>query len=150
LDKILKYIDYGKQDGAKLEVGGKRIGDKGYFVEPTIFSNVSDNMRIAKNEIFGPVQSILKFKTLDEVIERANNTNFGLAAGCITKSLDTALTFAQRAQAGIVWVNIYNFLAPGAPFGGFKESGFGRELGEEGLESYLETKSVIIKTPCKY
>ncbi len=148
-DKILKYIDYGKQDGAKLEVGGKRIGDKGFFVEPTVFSNVSDKMRIAKDEIFGPVQSILKFKTLAEVIERANNTNYGLAAGVITKNIDNALSFAQAVEAGSVWVNCYNATAVNTPFGGYKESGIGREFGEEGLEAYLETKTVVIKTPYK-
>jgi acyl-CoA reductase-like NAD-dependent aldehyde dehydrogenase len=147
--KILSYIEYGKQDGARLEIGGKRIGNKGYFVEPTVFSNVTDDMRIAKDEIFGPVQSIIKFKTLEEVIERANNTNYGLAAGCITKNIDNAMSFAQGVEAGSVWVNCYNATGVNTPFGGYKESGIGRELGEEGLESYLEIKSVVIKTPYK-
>ena len=149
-DKILTYIDYGKKDGAKLEVGGKRIGTEGYFVEPTVFSNVTDNMRIATDEIFGPVQTILKFKTLEEVIERANNTNYGLAAGVLTTNLDNALMFANAVEAGSVWVNCYNATAVNMPFGGYKESGFGRELGEDGLASYLETKAVSIKLPSKY
>lgn len=148
-NKILEYIEYGKKDGAKLEVGGKRIGSEGFFVEPTVFSNVTDNMKIAREEIFGPVQSIIKFSTLEEAIERANNTNYGLAAGVLTKNLNTAMTFANAAEAGSVWVNCYNATALAVPFGGYKESGFGRELGEEGLQSYLETKSVSIKLPTK-
>lgn len=148
-NKILTYIDYGQKDGAKLEVGGKRIGTEGFFVEPTVFSNVTDDMRIAKDEIFGPVQSIIKFKTLEEVIERANNTNYGLAAGVLTTSLNNALVFSNAVEAGSVWVNCYNATACATPFGGYKESGFGRELGEEGLNSYLETKTVAIKLPCK-
>jgi len=149
LDKILAYVDYGKKDGAKLEIGGKRIGTTGFFVEPTVFSNVTDDMRIAQEEIFGPFQSIIKFKTIDEVIERANNTNYGLAAGVLTKNIDNALTFANAAEAGNVWVNCYMAFSPAAPFGGYKESGFGRELGEEGLEAYLEIKTVAIKIPHK-
>jgi len=145
LNKILTYVDYGKQDGAKLEVGGKRIGTVGYFVEPTVFSNVTDNMRIAKDEIFGPVQCIMKFKTMDEAIERANQTSYGLAAGVLTKNIDTAFTFINAAEAGSVWVNCYNTLFSNVPFGGYKESGIGRELGEEGLNLYLETKTVAIK-----
>jgi len=149
-DKVLQYIEHGKKDGAKLEVGGKKIGTEGFFIEPTVFSNVTDNMRIATDEIFGPVQSIIKFKTLEEVIERSNNTNYGLAAGCITKSLNNALAFANSVEAGSVWVNCFNATAVNAPFGGYKESGFGRELGEEGLNAYLETKAVSIKLPAKY
>lgn len=126
-NKALTYIGLGQKEGAKLEVGGKRQGTVGYFVEPTVFSNVTDDMSIAKDEIFGPVQSILKFKTLDEVIERANKTNYGLAAGIITKSLDNALVFAHAVEAGSVWVNCYNAVAPQTPFGGYKESGLGRE-----------------------
>lgn len=147
LSKILTFIDYGKQDGAKLEAGGKRIGVEGYFMEPTVFSNVTDDMRIAKQEIFGPVQCIIKFKTIDEVIERANRTNYGLTAGVLTKNIDTAFTFANAVEAGSVWVNYYTAGPVSAPFGGYKESGIGRELGEEGLNLYLETKTVAIKLP---
>lgn len=147
--KVLGYIESGQKEGAKLETGGKRHGTVGYFIEPTVFSNVTDTMKIAKEEIFGPVQSIIKFKTIDEVIERANNTNFGLAAGVITKNLDTALTFAQAVEAGSVWVNCYDAVVPQAPFGGYKMSGTGRELGEDALELYLETKTISIKVPCK-
>jgi aldehyde dehydrogenase (NAD+) len=143
-DKILTYIDYGKHDGAKLEFGGSRWGNEGYFIEPTVFSNVTDDMRIATDEIFGPVQSIIKFKTLDEVIERANNTEYGLAAGIFTKNLNNAITFANSVEAGTVWVNCYNATSVTSPFGGYKLSGIGRELGEEGINLYLETKSVSI------
>jgi aldehyde dehydrogenase (NAD+) len=148
--KVLSYIKYGSEDGAKLESGGKRWGDAGFFVEPTVFSNVSDEMRIAREEIFGPVQSILKFKTLEEVIERANRTTFGLAAGVLTNDINTALTFANAVEAGSVWVNCYDAVTPQMPFGGYKQSGIGRELGADGLEPYLETKAVSIKLPSKF
>lgn len=103
LDKIMGLISSGKQQGAVVEVGGNRVGNTGYFVQPTVFSNVTDDMRIAKEEIFGPVQTILKFDTMDEVIERANRTNYGLAAGVITKDINKALEFAQAVEAGSVW-----------------------------------------------
>lgn len=149
MTKTLKYIDAGKKEGAKLETGGKRLGAKGFFVEPTVFSNVTDNMSIATDEIFGPVQSILKFKTLEEAIERANSTTYGLAAGILTKDINKALQFSQAAEAGTVWVNTFLDVLYQAPFGGFKQSGIGRELGQEALELYLETKTVTIKVPVK-
>lgn len=96
-------IETGKKEGAKLETGGSRLGTEGYYVKPTVFSNVTDDMTIAKEEIFGPVQSILKFSTIDEVIERANKTKYGLAAGIITKDLNNALVFSQAVKAGSVW-----------------------------------------------
>lgn len=102
-DKVLGYVEAGKKEGAKCETGGKRWGTKGFFVEPTVFSNVTDQMKIAREEIFGPVQSILKFSSFDEVIERANNTEFGLAAGIVTKDLNTALKFTEAIEAGSVW-----------------------------------------------
>ncbi|XP_033180024.1 retinal dehydrogenase 1 isoform X2 [Bombus impatiens] len=148
-DKVLGLIKSGKEEGAVLEVGGERHGNVGYFIKPTVFSNVTDDMRIAKEEIFGPVQSILKFETMDEVIERANNTNYGLAAGVLSKDIDKALTFAQAVQAGSVWVNCYDAITPQTPFGGFKQSGIGRELGAEGLKEYLETKTISIKVPTR-
>lgn len=148
-NKVLGYIESGKKEGAKLQCGGKRWGKEGFFIEPTVFSNVGDNMKIAREEIFGPVQTILKFKTMEEVIVRANNTNYGLAAGVITNNINRALTFVQAVEAGSVWVNCYDAVAPQTPFGGYKQSGFGRELGEIGLESYLETKTVSIKLPNK-
>ena len=148
-DKIMDLIESGKKEGATLGCGGKRFGEKGLFIEPTVFSDVKDNMRIAKEEIFGPVMQILKFKTIDEVIERANNTSYGLAASVMTKDLDKALTVAQGVRAGTVWVNTYGAVKPQTPFGGFKESGNGRELGEYGLQQYSEIKTVTIKLPQK-
>ncbi|KAG7207980.1 hypothetical protein KM043_009560 [Ampulex compressa] len=144
-DKILRLIRSGKEEGAVLETGGERKGDVGFFIKPTVFSNVTDDMRIAKEEIFGPVQSILKFKSMEELIERANKTNYGLAAGVITKNIDKALTFAKAVEAGSVWVNCYDAITPQAPFGGYKKSGIGRELGQDGLDEYLETKTISIK-----
>ncbi|CAK9797139.1 Aldehyde dehydrogenase X, mitochondrial [Anthophora plagiata] len=148
-DKVLGLIKSGQEEGAVLEAGGERQGKLGYFVKPTVFSNVTDDMRIAKEEIFGPVQTILKFETMDEVIERANNTNYGLASGILTKDIDKALVFAQAVQAGSVWINCYDAITPQTPFGGFKQSGIGRELGSEGLKEYLETKTVSIKVPTR-
>jgi aldehyde dehydrogenase (NAD+) len=143
-DKILKYIDYGKKDGAKCVTGGKRFGDRGYFVEPTLFANVEDDMRIARDEIFGPVMSVLKFKDMDELIRRANDTNFGLAAAVWTRDVAKAHRFAREVRAGTIWVNCYDVFDAAAPFGGFKQSGLGRELGEAGLDAYTETKTVMV------
>ncbi|XP_010009261.1 PREDICTED: retinal dehydrogenase 1 isoform X2 [Nestor notabilis] len=147
--KVLELIESGKKEGAKLECGGGPWGDKGYFIQPTVFSNVTDDMRIAKEEIFGPVQQIMKFKTIDEVIKRANNTTYGLAAAVFTKDIDKALTFAAALQAGTVWVNCYSAMSAQCPFGGFKMSGNGREMGEYGLQEYTEVKTVTIKIPQK-
>lgn len=143
-DKIMKYIDKGNSEGANCVVGGKRFGDKGYFVEPTIFDGVTDDMSIAKEEIFGPVMSVLKFKDWDEMIARANQTFYGLAAAVWTSNVSKAHEFAKRVRAGTVWVNCYDVFDAAAPFGGFKMSGQGRELGEDGLRPYTETKTVTI------
>ncbi|XP_060579656.1 retinal dehydrogenase 2-like [Ruditapes philippinarum] len=148
-NKILGLIKAGQEDGAKLECGGGRCGDKGYFIQPTVFSGVQDNMRIAREEIFGPVQSIFKFKTMEEVLERANDTNYGLAAAVFTNDINTAMTYTQGIRAGTVWVNCYEVVNAQAPFGGFKMSGLGRELGEYGLSQYTEVKNVVIKIPEK-
>jgi len=143
-DKILGLIESGVQEGAKLEAGGKRFGEKGFFIEPTVFSGVRDDMKIAKEEIFGPVQSIIKFSTVEEAIRRANSTNYGLAAGIITKDINKAMMFSQAVQAGSVWINCYDHTLAQTPFGGFKQSGHGRELGPEGVKEYLEIKTVTI------
>jgi len=145
LEKVLGYIEAGQREGAKLTCGGARVGDKGYFVEPTVFSDVQDNMTIAKEEIFGPVMSIIRFKNLDEVIDRANRTVYGLAAGVWTKDVSKALAIANNVRAGTVWVNCYNVIDSAAPFGGFKQSGIGRELGEYGLQQYTEVKTVVVQ-----
>jgi aldehyde dehydrogenase (NAD+) len=143
-DKILRYIEYGKADGAKMVSGGKRIGDRGYFIEPTLFSGVTDNMRIAREEIFGPVLSVLKFKNVDDIIRRSNDTNFGLAAAVWTRDIAKAHRFAKGVRAGTVWINCYDVFDAAAPFGGFKQSGLGRELGEAGLANYTELKTVTV------
>ncbi|XP_061115920.1 aldehyde dehydrogenase 1A1-like isoform X2 [Conger conger] len=148
-DKILELIESGKKEGAKLECGGGAWGQKGLFIQPTVFSDVTDDMRIAKEEIFGPVQQIMKFRSIDEVIKRANNTHYGLAAGVFTNDINKALTIAAALQAGTVWVNCYNAMSSQAPFGGFKMSGNGREMGEYGLQEYTEVKTVTVKIPQK-
>ncbi|RWS10468.1 retinal dehydrogenase 1-like protein [Dinothrombium tinctorium] len=148
-NKILTLIESGKKEGAKCETGGERIGNRGYFIQPTVFSNVEDHMRIAKEEIFGPVQQIMKFKTMEEVIERSNQTDYGLGAGVLTKDMNKALTYMQGVQAGTVYVNTFLALSPQIPFGGFKMSGHGRELGEDGLHEYCEIKTVVVSIPQK-
>ncbi|CAH2071509.1 unnamed protein product, partial [Iphiclides podalirius] len=149
MTKILGYIEKGKQQGAKLLAGGKRFGNNGFYVEPTVFADVTDEMIIAREEIFGPVQSILKFETLEEVIDRANDTEYGLSAGIFTSNLNTALQFSKHAEAGTVWVNNYLTFGPQAPFGGFKNSGIHRENGSDCLDPYLEVKTVTIALPKK-
>ncbi|XP_071949781.1 retinal dehydrogenase 2-like isoform X2 [Antedon mediterranea] len=148
-DKILEMIESGKKEGAKLECGGGRKGDQGYFIQPTVFSNVTDDMRIAREEIFGPVQQIIKFKDVEEVVERANRTLYGLAAAVFTNDINKAIMVSNRLQAGTVWVNQYHNVDVASPFGGYKMSGSGRELGEEGLHEYSEIKTVMIKIPEK-
>jgi aldehyde dehydrogenase (NAD+) len=146
-DKILGYIKSGQEQGAKLECGGNRFGTRGFFIEPTVFTNVKDDMKIAEEEIFGPVMSILKFSDVNDVVKRANRTTYGLAAGVITKNITTALSLAHNIRAGTVWVNCYDAFSAAAPFGGFKQSGLGRECGEYGLRQYCEIKTVTIKLP---
>ncbi|XP_048232763.1 benzaldehyde dehydrogenase, mitochondrial [Ricinus communis] len=146
-EKILKYIRSGVESGATLETGGDRFGAKGYYIQPTVFSNVKDDMLIAQDEIFGPVQSILKFKDLDEVIHRANNTRYGLAAGVFTQNIDTANILTRALRAGTVWINCFDVFDAAIPFGGFKMSGTGREKGIYSLNNYLQVKAVV--TPLK-
>ncbi|KAH7643393.1 der f alt a 10 allergen [Dermatophagoides farinae] len=126
--------------------GGNRMDKRGYFVEPTVFADVTDGMRIAREEIFGPVQQILKYKTLDEVIERCNDTNYGLGSAILTNDINEAMKFSRSIRAGSVWINIPYMIPVSVqtPFGGFKESGVGRELGEDGLRGYGEIKTVVI------
>ena len=143
-DRIMGYIDVGVSEGANLLSGGKRVGSKGYFIQPTIFSGVKDNMRIAKEEIFGPVMNILKFKDVDEVVQRGNKTFYGLAAAIWTKDITKAHRLANNLRSGTVLVNCYDVFDAAAPFGGFKMSGIGRELGEYALSLYTEVKTVYI------
>jgi acyl-CoA reductase-like NAD-dependent aldehyde dehydrogenase len=142
--KILNYLDIGVQEGAKMVTGGKCEREEGYFILPTVFTNVKPAMRIAQEEIFGPVGSVLSFRDEEDVIKMANDTIYGLAAAVWTKDLKRGLKLAQEIQSGTVWVNTYQVLSPTAPFGGFKQSGLGRELGQAALDAYLETKSVIV------
>jgi len=145
-EKVLDYIETGKKEGGTVHCGGKRFGDAGYFVEPTIFSNLSDDATIVKEEIFGPVLCILKFKTIDEAVERCNATSYGLAAGVLTNNIANVYSVANRLKAGTVWVNTYHAVFSNAEFGGFKQSGFGREGGVDGINEWTCTKTVVVQT----
>jgi aldehyde dehydrogenase (NAD+) len=145
MNRVLSYIEHGKREGARLVSGGKRWGTKGWYVEPTIFADVKDEHTIAREEIFGPVKSIFKFEDIDEVIHRANKSSYGLGAGVVTENHAEANYLVKRLRVGTVYVNCYNAFASMTPFGGFKDSGIGRELGEEGLNNYLELKTIIEK-----
>jgi aldehyde dehydrogenase (NAD+) len=145
MKKILGYCELGNKEGATLLTGGQRFGSKGFFVEPTVLDNVRDDMAIARDEIFGPVVAVLPFRSLDEVIQRANSTCYGLAAAIWTKDIDRAHRHAREVKAGTVWVNCYHVVDATTPFGGFKMSGQGRENGEAALEHYTELKTVTVK-----
>lgn len=141
---VKRYIESGKSQGAELVAGGKVPFEKGYFMEPTIFVNVDDSMTIAKEEIFGPVVAAMPYDTLDDLIDKANDTEYGLAAGVWTQDLKSAHYIANRLKAGTVWVNCYNAFDAAVPFGGYKQSGIGREMGSYALENYTEVKAVWI------
>ncbi|MCB0416413.1 MAG: aldehyde dehydrogenase family protein [Bdellovibrionales bacterium] len=142
--KILGYIEKGKAEGAKVLSGGERARDKGYFIKPTVFDCPSDDLTIIKEEIFGPVVSALSFKDMDDLKERANKTIYGLSAGVWSRDIGKAHRLARDIKAGTVWVNCYNCFDAASPFGGYKQSGFGRELGEYALELYTQVKSVWV------
>merc|ERR1711979_131352 len=135
-------IESGKSEGAKLECGGQREGRKGFYVQPTVFSNVTDDMRIAKEEIFGPVMQCMKFKTIEEAVERANNTVYGLAAGVCSRDIGKAMGIAKQLKAGTVWINCWDQFDDATPFGGYKTSGWGREKSEYALENFTEVKCI--------
>lgn len=144
-EKVLRYIDIGKREGARLAAGGgvpEGFGG-GYFIEPTVFADVSPSMCIAREEIFGPVAAVIPFQDEEEAASIANDTIYGLAAAVWTNDIKRALRLARRVKSGTVWINTYQVLSPTAPFGGYKQSGLGRELGMQALEAYLETKTVI-------
>jgi aldehyde dehydrogenase (NAD+) len=145
MQTVLGYIEAGKKDGAKLVAGGNRVavdGGKGFFIEPTIFGDVKNNMTIAREEIFGPVLSVLTFDDIDEVVEQANNNPYGLAAAVWTRDVKKAHSVSRRLKAGTVWINTYGLMDASLPFGGYKSSGFGRELGAHAIEHYTELKTV--------
>jgi len=147
LESVLGYVEAGRRDGATLAAGGERarVGDgRGYFVQPTVFTGVTNAMRIAREEIFGPVLSVIPFKDVDDAVAQGNETFYGLAAAVWTRDVGKALRVARALRAGTVWVNAYNLFDAALPFGGFKESGFGRELGQAGLDLYTEVKSVWV------
>ncbi|MGH7275503.1 MAG: aldehyde dehydrogenase family protein [Candidatus Rokuibacteriota bacterium] len=147
METVLSYIDAGKQEGARLVAGGGRVsvgGGKGYFIAPTIFDGVTNRMKIAREEIFGPVLSVIPFKSIEDGLAQGNETSYGLAAAVWTRDVAKALRAARAIRAGTVWVNAYNLFDAALPFGGFKESGFGREMGSVGLDHYTEVKTVWV------
>ncbi|KAJ6157186.1 Aldehyde dehydrogenase [Penicillium chrysogenum] len=141
-DRVMEYIKHGKKEGATLALGGERHGNKGYFIQPTVFTDVKSDMKIAQEEIFGPVVAITKFKDEAEAIKIGNDSIYGLAAAVHTKNVNTAIRVSNALKAGTVWINNYNLISYQAPFGGFKQSGIGRELGSYALENYTQIKAV--------
>jgi acyl-CoA reductase-like NAD-dependent aldehyde dehydrogenase len=147
LERVLRYIDTGKREGARLVAGGERVSvdGGGNFVTATVFADVEPEMTIAREEIFGPVACVIAFDDVDDAIAKANDTEYGLAAGVWTRDIGVAHRVASELQAGTVWINTYNQYDPASPFGGYKQSGFGRDLGfESALEKYTQVKSVWV------
>jgi len=142
-EKVLGYLQSGKQQGAEAVVGGERFGHRGYFVQPTVLTDTNPDMKVVREEIFGPVVCAIPFDSPDEIVPVANDTNYGLAAGVFTRDISKAHRTAKRLRAGTVWINTYHVFDAAMPFGGYKESGWGREMGSQVLNNYLETKSVV-------
>jgi len=142
LNRVCGYLESGLSEGAKAVTGGSREGDKGYFVKPTVLVNTNDKMKVVREEIFGPVVTVIPFRSVDEIAAQANNSNYGLAAGIWTRDIKKAHRIASLLRAGTVWINCYNVFDAALPFGGYKESGWGREMGHEVLEQYTEVKAV--------
>ncbi|CAG8554227.1 18673_t:CDS:10 [Acaulospora morrowiae] len=148
-DRIMSYIESGKKEGATCLIGGERHGAEGYFIKPTIFTDVNEKMTIMQEEIFGPVSAIAKFSSEEEAIEKAHLTRYGLAAAVFTKNITRALKLSNELKAGTVWVNCYNLVDVSTPFGGYKESGIGRELGKYALNEYTQVKTVHVNLGIK-
>ncbi len=143
-DTIMDYIDIGKKEGAEILVGGNKVGEKGYYIEPTVFVNATNKMRISQEEIFGPVVTLIKFKDDEEAVNIANDSVYGLAGAVWSGNDERAINLAERLRTGTVWINEYHLLSDRAPFGGYKESGIGREFGLDGLKEYTEAKHIHI------
>jgi aldehyde dehydrogenase (NAD+) len=144
LGRVLDYVSIGKKEGATVAIGGERIGTRGYFMKPTVLEGVTNQMRVAQEEIFGPVAAVIKFKDAEEALREANNSPFGLAAAIWTRDIKKAHKLARQVKAGTVWINTVSTTDNAVPFGGFKASGFGRELGRAAIDLYTETKSVWV------
>jgi phenylacetaldehyde dehydrogenase len=144
-DRVTGFLESGRQQGANFVTGGNRVGNSGYFVEPTVLTKTNDNMKVVQEEIFGPVVAAMPFKDIEEVARQANNSVYGLAAGIWTRDTSKAHRLASRIRAGTVWINCYNVFDAALPFGGYKQSGWGREMGKEALELYTETKAVCMQ-----
>ncbi|MCA9771351.1 MAG: aldehyde dehydrogenase family protein, partial [Myxococcales bacterium] len=144
LEKVLSYVAIAQEEGATVVAGGNRAAERGYYVEPTVIDGVTNQMRVAQEEIFGPVSAVISWKDEEELVRQANDTPFGLAAAVWTKDIKRAHRIARTVRAGTVWVNCYNAFDSASPFGGFKQSGYGREMGSYALELYTSVKSVWV------
>jgi phenylacetaldehyde dehydrogenase len=142
LKRVVGYLESGAKEGAKAVAGGSRLGDQGYFVKPTVLVDTNENMKVVQEEIFGPVVTAIPFSDPNEIVPKANDTVYGLAAGVWSRDIKKAHKMAAKLRAGTVWINCYNVFDPALPFGGYKQSGWGREMGHEVLEQYTEVKSV--------
>jgi phenylacetaldehyde dehydrogenase len=144
LHRVTSYLEAGLNEGAEALVGGKKRDGKGYFVEPTVMVKTNPQMKVVREEIFGPVVVASPFSDIEQIVAEANNTEYGLAAGVWTKDISKAHRIAHRLRAGTVWINCYSIFDAALPFGGYKQSGWGREMGHEVLELYTEVKSVCV------
>jgi phenylacetaldehyde dehydrogenase len=144
-DRVMSYIEAGEKEGAQLLTGGNRVGNRGYFIEPTVFTGVKDEMKIAREEIFGPVAAAIPFKDENDAVLQSNDTTYGLAAAVWTRDISRAHRVARALKAGTVWVNCYGVSDTGMPFGGYKQSGFGREGGRHVIDVFTQMKSVYVK-----